>query len=138
MKARSIAAMLLAGAALTVASPLASQTPKDQLLTPPADAQEFVIVSSAGQHGTAWIWTMPDGTIASRQSFLLRGMVTEVDETIKLGPNGQPEKIVGRGVTPNGDAAESFDLVGGKASWKTPIDSGSATYDGKSQYSAVG
>ena len=138
MKFRPIAAMLLAGAALSVAAPLASQTPKDQLLKPPADAQEFVIISSAGQHGTAWIWTMPDGTIASRQSFLLRGMVTEVDETIKLGPNGQPEKIVGRGVTPNGDAAESFGLVGGKATWKTPIDSGSATYDGKSQYSAVG
>ncbi|MEO5493462.1 MAG: amidohydrolase family protein [Sphingomonas sp.] len=138
MKFRSIAATLLAGAALSVAAPLASQTTKDQLLTPPADAQEFVIVSSAGQHGTAWIWTMPDGTIASRQSFLLRGMVTEVDETIKLGPNGQPEKIVGRGVTPNGDAAESFDVAGGKASWKTPIDAGSVAYDGKSQYSTVG
>ncbi|QDZ07988.1 amidohydrolase family protein [Sphingomonas panacisoli] len=135
---RSIAAILLAGAALSVSAPVASQTPKDQLLTPPANAEEFVIVSSAGQHGTAWIWTMPDGTIASRQSFLLRGMVTEVDETIKLGPNGQPEKIVGRGITPNGDAAESFDVVGGKASWKTPIDAGSAAYDGKSQYATVG
>ena len=138
MTFRSIAAILLAGAGLTLAAPLASQTAKDQLLKPPPDAQEFVIVSSAGQHGTAWIWTMPDGTIASRQSFLLRGMVTEVDETIALGPNGQPVKIVGRGVTPNGDAAESFDLAGGKATWKTPIDAGSATYDGKSQYAPVG
>jgi hypothetical protein len=137
MKLRTIA-ILLAGATLAFSSPLASQTTRDQLLKPPADAQEFVIISSAGQHGTAWIWTQPDGTIASRQSFLLRGMVTEVDETIKLGPNGQPEKIVGRGTTPNGDAAESFSLVGGKANWKTPIDSGSVAYDGKSQYSTVG
>ena len=101
---RPFAAALLAGAALLVASPIASQVPKDQLLKPPADAREFVIVSSAGQHGTAWVWKQPDGTIASRQTFLLRGMVTEVDETIHLGANGQPDRIVGRGVTPNGDA----------------------------------
>jgi hypothetical protein len=138
MKIRPLVVALLAGAALMIASPIASQMPKDKLLVPPKDAQEFVIVSSAGQHGTAWIWKTPDGAIVSRQSFLLRGMVTEVDETIRLGANGQPDKIVGRGVTPNGDAAESFEITDGKAVWKTPIDSGSAVYDGKSQYSPVG
>jgi hypothetical protein len=137
MKFRPIA-VLLASAALSTASPIASQVPKDQLLRPPADAQEFAIISSAGQHGTAWLWKLPDGTIASRQSFLLRGMVTQVDETIHLGPNGQPDRIVGRGVTPNGDAAESFEIKDGQAIWKTPVDSGSATYDGKSQYLPVG
>lgn len=135
---RPFAAALLTGAALFVASPIASQVTKDQLMKPPADAREFVIISSAGQHGTAWVWKLADGTIASRQSFLLRGMVTEVDETIHLGANGQPDRIVGRGVTPNGDAAESFEIKDGQAIWKTPIDSGSMPYDGKSQYQAVG
>jgi Amidohydrolase family len=123
---------------LFVAQPGFAQVAKEDLLVPPDTAEKFVIVSAAGEHGTAAIWTMPDGRIASRQSFLLRGMVTEVDEIIKLGSNGQPENLVIRGITPNGDAAETFDTTNGKATWKTPIDSGSVAYDGVSQYSSVG
>ncbi len=132
---------LLLSSALALAlavTPAAAQVPKEQLMVAPADAQEWLIVSSAGEHGKAWIWKQADGTWASRQSFLLRGMVTEVDETIRIGANGQPEEIVGRGVTPNGDAAETFSIRNGTATWKTPIDSGTARYDGKSLYNPVG
>jgi imidazolonepropionase-like amidohydrolase len=128
-------ALVLAGASAFAALPAAAQTPKDQLRVPPADAQKFVIVSSAGQHGTSYLWRDKDGTFVTRESLLLRGMVWEQDETIHLGPNGQPDRIVVRGVTPSGDSAESFAIDAGKASWKSVIDSGSVAYDGKSQYS---
>lgn len=105
---------------------------------PPADAKKFLIVSAAGQHGQSAIWTLPDGTVATRESMNLRGQVFEQDETIHTGPNGQPDRVVIRGYTPAGDAAESFDIAGGKASWKSPIDAGSAAYDGKAQYTSFG
>jgi imidazolonepropionase-like amidohydrolase len=129
-------------AALVVATCLAgtagAQVPKDRLLKPPADAQNLVIVSAAGQHGTSAVWRLPDGSIASRDSLLLRGMVWEQDEVIRLGANGLPDRIVVRGVTPSGDAAETFEIEGGTARWKSPIDEGSARFDGTSLYAATG
>src|SRR5690606_9477054 len=73
-----------------------------------------------------------------RESILLRGMVWEQDETIRLNPAGVPDRIVIRGVTPQGDGAETFAIEGGKAVWKSQIDAGSAAYDGKSVYSTAG
>ena len=35
-----------------------------------------------------------------------------------------------RGVSPQGDVGETFTVAGGKASWKSPIDGGSAAYSG--------
>ena len=124
-------------AATVAALPLAAaaQTPKEQLMTPPADAQRFVIVSIAGQHGTSSAWTLPDGTLASRFSMNLRGQVFETDEVIHLGPNGQPDRIVVRGFTPTGDSAETFEIRDGKARWKNKIEDASVAYDGKAQYS---
>ncbi len=133
-------AMWLACAAIIAGSGgmAAAQTPKDQLLVPPANAQKFLIVSAAGQHGNSAQWLMPDGTYATRESMNLRGQVFEQDETIHTGPNGQPDKIVIRGYTPSGDSAETFTISGGKATWKSQIDAGSVTYDGKSQYTSFG
>lgn len=130
--------LLLTSALALVATPAVAQVPKEQLLVAPADAQEWLIVSSAGEHGKAWLWKQADGTWASRQSFLLRGMVTEVDETIRLDARGVPVAVVERGVTPTGDAAETFGIADGTATWKTPIDAGSARFDGKSLYLPVG
>ena len=132
MKRLAIAAFaaLLAGTA-------SAQVPKEQLLTPPADAQKFVIISAAGQHGTAAVWRLPDGTIASRDSLLLRGMVWEQDEVIRLNAAGIPDRIVVRGVSPSGDSAETFEVAGGTARWKSQIDSGSGPFDGK-VYSTAG
>jgi hypothetical protein len=134
--ARKFRSVLIAS--LLCSTPLAAQVPKEQLLSPPDNAESFAIVSSGGEHGIASIWTQPDGQIASRISFLLRGMVTEADEVIKLGSNGLPEKIVLRGVNPSGDVAETFEIADGKAVWKSPIDSGSAQYDGTALYLPLG
>ncbi len=39
-----------------------------------------------------------------------------------------PSSITIRGFTPKGDAGETFSVAGGKASWKSQVDSGSAAY----------
>ena len=57
------------------------------------------------------------GRIASRYSQSLRGWITEIDEAMTLGTDGLPTDIVIRGVTPSGDAAETFAIDSGKASW---------------------
>ena len=133
----TILAALAAGVAML---PLAAtaQTSKEQLMTPPANAQRFVIVSIAGQHGTSSAWTLPDGTLASRFSMNLRGQIFETDETIHLGPNGQPDRIVVRGFTPTGDAGETFEIKGGQARWKNKVEDASVAYDGRAQYSTYG
>jgi imidazolonepropionase-like amidohydrolase len=105
---------------------LAAPVPKEQLLKPPAEAAHYVVASQAGKHGDQWVWTLPDGSIAGRYSQSLRGWITEVDDVIKLGPDGLPTAITIRGVTPNGDAAETFAMRDGKAVWKSSADSGEA------------
>ncbi|WP_310468474.1 amidohydrolase family protein [Sphingomonas sp.] len=118
---RIAAALLLAGAATAA---LAAPVPKEQLLVPPKDAAHYVVVSQAGKHGDQWVWTQPDGSIASRYTQSLRGWITEIDEVMTLGPDGLPTAIAIRGVTPNGDAAETFAMRDGKAVWKAAADSG--------------
>ena len=81
-----------------------AQVPADQLARPPADAQAFTILSTAGTHGNSTIWTAGDGSHMSRESILLRGQVWEVDQSVKLGRDGMPSTWVVRGVTPQGDA----------------------------------
>ncbi len=68
---RVIFAALLAA---TASAALAAPTPKDQLLVPPGDAAHYVVVSTAGKHGDEYMWTMPDGRLAIRESILLRGL----------------------------------------------------------------
>lgn len=122
MNVRAIlVAMLLAG---TSAAGIAAPTPKEQLLVPPKDAAHYVVVSMAGKHGDQWVWTLPDGSIAGRYSQSLRGWITEVDDVMKLGPDGLPTLLTIRGVTPNGDAAETFEIRDGKAVWKAASDTG--------------
>jgi hypothetical protein len=118
---RFAASALLAGVS---AGAMAAPVPKEQLMAPPKDATHYVVVSQAGKHGDQWVWTRPDGSIASRYSQSLRGWITEVDEVMALGPDGLPTAITIRGVTPNGDAAESFAIEDGKAVWKAAADSG--------------
>ncbi|HEY6049194.1 MAG TPA: amidohydrolase family protein [Sphingomicrobium sp.] len=129
-----LAALLTATASIAVAEP----TPKEQLLAPPADAAHFVVVSTAGKHGDEYMWTMPDGRIAFRESILLRGLIFETDETMRVGADGLPTEIVVRGVTPSGDAAENFGVTNGKASWVSPVDKGDAAYRPGEFYLAQG
>ena len=116
------AALLAASASAAIAAP----TPKEQLLVPPANADHFVVVSEAGKHGDEWRWTLPDGSVAYRESILLRGLIFEQDEVVKFDKNGTPIAITIRGVTPSGDAAETFAIDQATAKWKTPVDQGEA------------
>lgn len=126
-----LAALIASTASLAAAAP----TPKEQLLVPPANAEHFVIVSEAGKHGDAWRWTQADGSLAYRESILLRGLIFEQDEVVKLDPNGLPVLITVRGVTPNGDAAETFTLdSSGTARWVTQIDKGEKANAGGQLY----
>jgi hypothetical protein len=106
-----LAALFAAAAPAAIAAPV----PKEQLLVPPKDATHYVVVSTAGKHGDEYMWSLPDGRLAFRQSILLRGLIFEVDETIKLGADKMPSDIVVRGVTPSGDAGEEFHLRGHEA-----------------------
>jgi imidazolonepropionase-like amidohydrolase len=108
------------------------------LLKPPADARHFIIQSSGGKHGDSWSWVAADGTRMGRESMNLRGQIWELDYSGKPGGDGMPAAMTIRGVTPQGDAAETFSIVASTAKWHSPVDSGSATYSGHAFYTAVG
>ncbi|HYJ83204.1 MAG TPA: amidohydrolase family protein [Allosphingosinicella sp.] len=129
--------IVVAVLALSAASSWA-QVPKDQLARPPADARRYVIMSTAGKHGEASEWTAPDGTRWARASLVLRGQVWEIDEAATIGPDGMVARYVARGVSPQGDVAETFAVTGGKAEWTSPIDKGSAPYKEPAIYYPAG
>ncbi len=132
-------ALLISSAVSLLASQTVNaQTPEDQLAKPPAGAQAFTILSTSGTNGKGYIWTAEDGSNMSRDSILLRGMVWEVDQRVVLGKDGLPSTLVVRGVTPNGDAAESFQVEDGKAKWKSPVDSGGSVYSSPAFYVSQG
>src|SRR3954470_8399516 len=102
----------------------AAQIPVADLARPPAGARHFLIVSTGGKHGDSWAWTLPDGTRMSRESLNLRGQVWEIETAITPGADGLPARVVVRGVTPTGDASETFAIDNGKARWTSQIDRG--------------
>ncbi len=134
MRRPILAALLAVTASVATAAP----TPKEQLLVPPADAAHFVVVSTAGKHGDEYAWKMADGRIAFRESILLRGLIFEQDETMRVGSDGMPADVVIRGVTPSGDSAETFAIANGNASWTSPVDKGGAAYGAPAYYLAQG
>jgi imidazolonepropionase-like amidohydrolase len=115
-----------------------AQAPVQDLAKPPADAEHFTIVSTSGKHGESARWTTSAGVRMARESMHLRGQIFETDSTARLGADGMLGSMTVRGVTPNGDAAESFSIAGGKATWKSPMDVGSADYRAPSMYVAFG
>ena len=126
--------------AITVAisSTVLAQTPVSVLARPPANARHLVIQSTGGKHGDSWSWVAPNGARMGRESMNLRGQVFELDSEGKAGPDGMPLTVAVRGVTPSGDAAETFTISAGAARWTSPIDAGSASYAGPAFYLAQG
>lgn len=106
----------------------------EDLATPPADARHFDVVSRTATHGHLEAWTRPDGTHMERLSVLLRGFVTETETATRLGPDGMPASVSLRGFTASGDAAETFSVADGTATWKSQVDAGSAPYRGAAWY----
>jgi imidazolonepropionase-like amidohydrolase len=126
------------GLTAAVASAALAQTPATDLAKPPANAHHFVIESTGGKHGDSWSWIAANGNRMGRESMNLRGQVFEVDSEGKAGADGMPWAVAIRGVTPSGDAAETFTISAASARWKSPIDAGSARYSGPAFYSPQG
>src|SRR5579872_2836314 len=123
---------LLAIAAIAIST----QVSTSELAAPPVNARHFIIQSTGGKHGDSWSWTTPDGARMGRESMNLRGQVFELDSRGVSGSDGMPSAMTVRGVTPSGDAGETFTITSGTASWKSPIDEGSARYSSPKFYSA--
>ena len=134
-----VASVALSGLLVLVSSFAWSQVPTAELAKPPANARHYVIQSTAGKHGDSWTWVTADGTRMGRESLNLRGQVFELDSSGKAGQGRHAvERLEIRGVTPQGDAGETFSITGGKASWKSPVDAGSAAYGAPAFYSSLG
>ena len=131
---RTLGAVVLAALAWGVSA----QVPTTDLAKPPANARHFVIQSTGGQHGESWTWVGADGALMGRESMNLRGQVWELDARGSAGPDGMPSALAIRGVTPQGDAGETFSVSGGLARWKSPVDAGSASYSSRAFYLAQG
>jgi imidazolonepropionase-like amidohydrolase len=126
---------LLAGWLFSLFSSLSlAQVPAADLYAPPSDARHFVIESTGGKHGDSWTWVAADGARMGRESMNLRGQVWDIDYKAEPGTNGMPRTMTIRGVTPQGDAAESFSTTGGSAQWRSPVDAGSTAYSGHAFY----
>ncbi|WP_265570265.1 amidohydrolase family protein [Sphingomicrobium nitratireducens] len=123
MRTRFLLAALLAG---TSAAAFAEPVPKDQLMVPPESAQEYLVVSPTNTHGSEWMWTTDDGALAYRKSQSLRGWITETDALVRLDDHGMPVSLEVRGVTTEGDAAETFSIADGSATWSDGIADGEA------------
>jgi imidazolonepropionase-like amidohydrolase len=121
-----------------IATAIEAQVPASQLATPPATARHYVIQSTGGKHGDSWRWVTPDGTRMGRESMNLRGQVFELDSSGKAGADGLPASITIRGVTPQGDAAETFTITSGTAAWKSQVDAGSEAYAAPKFYVSQG
>jgi imidazolonepropionase-like amidohydrolase len=106
----------------------------DQLAKPPGDARHYTLLSKAGRHGHSETWTLADGTLMARDSLVLRGQVIELESATKIGADGMESSVKIRGFDPTGDAAESFEIVKGTASWKSQVDAGSAPYAAPAYY----
>ncbi|MBT2117538.1 amidohydrolase family protein [Dyella sp. LX-66] len=115
-----------------------AQTPTGELALPPPTAQRFAIVSSTARHGTSMRWTAADGTKMGRESVLLRGLTTETDSASHVGSDGMFDRVVVHGQTSFGDAAETFAIKSGVATWKSAVDSGSAAYHSPAEYLSYG
>ena len=129
---------VLAASVLLFSFSASSQVPVTDLAKPPANATHYIIQSTGGKHGDSWRWITADGTRMGRESMNLRGQAFELDSAGKPGADGMPASLTIRGFTPTGDAAETFNVAAGKASWKSPVDAGSAVYARPAFYSSQG
>jgi len=119
---KNLAAVLAASASLfavALAQPLAEA---------PANARVWSILSAGGQHGDEKVWTDKDGVRRSRMKIVLRGLTYDVDHATVVGADGLPTSMEIRGVTPSGDAGETFRIQNNVARWKTPADEGEAPW----------
>lgn len=134
---KRLLAVLFALACFAAAPATQAQDATANLARPPANAETWVIVSTAGRHGTSQRWTV-DGVRWSRESILLRGFVTEIDEQLRLAPDGALQSLTIRGSTPSGDSAETFTAANGRYQFRSPVDNGEAELPAGAFYMSFG
>jgi len=98
------------------------------LAVAPKGSATWSIVSAGGKHGEEQVWTDKDGVRHARMKIVLRGLTYDIDHAARLDDNGIPTSIEIRGVTPSGDASETFSIADGVASWTSPADKGEAAW----------
>ena len=124
---------------VALSSMAAAQVPVAELAKPPATATHYIIQSTGGKHGDSWIWIDADGTrMGAREPESCAARCSSSIRAARPGADGMPASVAIRGVTPQGDAGETFTVAGGKASWKSQVDAGSAAYAAPAFYSAQG
>ncbi len=119
---KTFAALLAAG------SSLLSLAFAEGLAEPPANAKVWSILSAGGQHGEEKVWTDKDGVRRARMKIVLRGLTYDLDHATAVDADGRPLSMEIRGVTPSGDAGETFRIENNVARWKTPADEGEAPW----------
>ncbi len=124
---RSLTA-IAAGLAASVSVSALALADEAALAQAPDGARSWSILSAGGQHGQEQIWTDEDGAQWSRLNIVLRGLTYDLDQSIAFNDQSVPTRITIRGVTPSGDAGETFAIENGTASWATPADSGQAPW----------
>ncbi len=132
--AAAMMASLLAGAPLVAVA----HASDGALSTAPGGAATWTIISAGGKHGEEQVWTDRDGVRHARMKIVLRGLTYDVDHATVLDEKGIPAAITIRGVTPSGDAGESFAIGNGVAKWKSPADAGEAPWRDNLAYIAFG
>lgn len=135
---KRLLAFVFALVVLTLMPPARAQVATADLAHAPANAETWVIVSTAGRHGASQRWTTPDGVHWSRESILLRGFVTEIDQQQRFDASGALQNLIIRGVTPSGDAGETFNVANGQYTYQSPVDHGGGAYAAGAYYSATG
>ena len=120
------------------AAPASSALAAPALASPPEDARTWVIVSTGGQHGRSRLWTDGQGVRWSRESVLLRGFSTEIDQQMRLAPDGTMRSLTIRGSTPEGDAAESYAVDGARYTYRSGVDEGAGAAKAGLVYSPFG
>ena len=134
MNFRTAIAALLAGSSLGSVA----HAGDGALSTAPGGAATWTIVSAGGKHGEEQVWTDKNGVRHARMKIVLRGLTYDVDHATAFGEKGIPASITIRGVTPSGDAGESFAVANGVATWKSPADAGEAPWRDNLAYIAFG
>ncbi|MBL8546997.1 MAG: amidohydrolase family protein [Hyphomonadaceae bacterium] len=134
---KRLLAIIFAAACFAIAPATRAQDVTAALARAPASAETWAIISTAGRHGTSQRWTA-DGVRWSRESILLRGFVTEIDQQMSVGADGAVQSLTIRGVTPSGDAGETFTAANGRYQFRSPVDTGEAALPAGAFYSAFG
>ena len=98
------------------------------LATAPKNAASWTIVSAGGTHGAEQAWTDKDGVRHARMKLVLRGNTYDLEHATVVNDAGVPTSITIKGVTPSGDAGETFSIKDGVAKWKSPADAGEAPW----------